>query len=95
MISYLEDRTFQVRCGDALSTHKNIHRGLPQGSVISPANVNLCASDMPKPQNAKILKYADDTGLTFVSTGVAIPRYPSPSGDHLLDETGVTILEPQ
>ncbi|KFM67033.1 putative RNA-directed DNA polymerase from transposon X-element, partial [Stegodyphus mimosarum] len=61
MISYLEDRTFQVRCGDALSTHKNIHRGLPQGSVISPANFNLYASDMPKPQNAKILKYTDDT----------------------------------
>ncbi|KFM71122.1 putative RNA-directed DNA polymerase from transposon X-element, partial [Stegodyphus mimosarum] len=72
MISYLEDRTFQVRCGDALSTHKNIHRGLPQGSVISPANFNLYASDMPKPQNAKILKYADDTGL---SSSISRPMY--------------------
>ncbi|KFM76444.1 putative RNA-directed DNA polymerase from transposon X-element, partial [Stegodyphus mimosarum] len=61
MINYLEDRTFQIRCGDSLSSTKNIYRGLPQGSVISPMNFNLYANDMPKSEIVKILKYADDT----------------------------------
>ncbi|KFM71881.1 RNA-directed DNA polymerase from mobile element jockey, partial [Stegodyphus mimosarum] len=59
--SYLKRRSFQIRCGDTLSSKRIIFSGVPQGSVLGPIFFNIYINDMPHPFNTKILKYADDT----------------------------------
>ncbi|KFM59518.1 putative RNA-directed DNA polymerase from transposon X-element, partial [Stegodyphus mimosarum] len=50
--SYLYRRTFQVRCGNILSSRKTIFCGVPEGSVLGPKYFN----DMPVPSYSNILK---------------------------------------
>ncbi|CAH0384773.1 unnamed protein product [Bemisia tabaci] len=60
--SYLSDRTFRVRVGEALSDEKPILAGVPQGSVLGPLLYLLFTSDIPAPVRKSLLgKYADDT----------------------------------
>lgn len=65
--SYLSDRTFRVRVGEALSDEKPILAGVPQGSVLGPLLYLLFTSDIPAPTRKSLLgKYADDT--TYLSS---------------------------
>ncbi|KFM67824.1 putative RNA-directed DNA polymerase from transposon BS, partial [Stegodyphus mimosarum] len=66
-LSYLKRRSFQVRCGDTLSTKRIIYSGVPQGSVLGPIYFNIYINDLPQPLNTKVLKYADDT-VAFVES---------------------------
>lgn len=62
--SYLENRSFSVKCGNSLSERYPITSGVPQGGVLSPTLYNLFVSDIPIPSDTKMFLYADDTAIT-------------------------------
>lgn len=61
--SFLSNRYFYVRVGEATSALMDIPWGVPQGSALSPTLYNLYISDIPKSpaDETKIRQYADDT----------------------------------
>lgn len=60
--SYLQNRTFKVRVGEALSDSLPILAGVPQGSVLGPLLYLLFTSDIPPAvRDSMLAKYADDT----------------------------------
>lgn len=69
---FLQDRTFSVRVGNALSSVRVAAEGLPQGSALSPTLFNVYVHDMPQPSGAgaKVLQFADDTALLVSGWGV-------------------------
>ena len=60
--AFLNNRTFQVRVGNELSSTYTMENGLPQGSVISPVLFLIMINDIPKPDEANIKQsiFADD-----------------------------------
>lgn len=72
--SYLKDRTFAVSWQDALSTTKQIHAGVPQGSVLGPTLFNIYTHDIPQPKekdNITASIFADDF------SAIAIGKHPA------------------
>lgn len=67
--SYLQNRTFCVRVGDCESAEKNIHSGVPQGSVLGPHLFNYFMADMPDIAPCEYFQYADDTAIFSTSIG--------------------------
>ncbi|KAK9887253.1 hypothetical protein WA026_021104 [Henosepilachna vigintioctopunctata] len=65
--AYLSGRTFRVRIGDQLSSIKEVHAGVPQGSVIGPLLYNIYTADIKTPEKCKIAQFADDTALYISS----------------------------
>lgn len=61
LADYLQNRTFQVRIGAALSTSRNIEAGVPQGSVLAPVLYSIYVQDMPTMPDCLHSLYADDT----------------------------------
>lgn len=61
IISFLQDRKFEVHIGNKASTRRGILFGVPQGSVLSPSLYNIFVHDIPPPIKSKISQYADDT----------------------------------
>lgn len=61
--SFLNQRKFQVKINDAISSLRQISAGLPQGSPLSPVLFNLYISDYPHLIDSQIALYADDTAL--------------------------------
>lgn len=61
--SYIQNRTFQVRVEDVLSTPKNLYAGVPQGTVLSPQLYILYTADLPKHPMTNLALYADDTTI--------------------------------
>jgi len=59
--SYLSDRYFQIKHGEATSTIKQITSGVPQGSVFGPLLYLLYTSDIPTTPTTYIGTFADDT----------------------------------
>lgn len=61
--SFLSNRFFYVRVGEATSDLMDIPWGVPQGSALSPTLYNLYISDMPRTlaENTQMKQYADDT----------------------------------
>ncbi|KAL4085335.1 hypothetical protein QTP88_027194 [Uroleucon formosanum] len=64
--SYLSDRNFQVRIGDAFSSIANISAGVPQGGILSPILYNIYASDQPTTPNTMVADYADDKAILSI-----------------------------
>jgi hypothetical protein len=46
-----------------MSTSRDIHAGVPQGSVLSPTPYNLCINDTPQSTGANLALFAHDTGF--------------------------------
>ncbi|XP_045127733.1 uncharacterized protein LOC123514149 [Portunus trituberculatus] len=74
---FLTGRSFQVAVGASLSPSQGIHRGVPQGSILSPLLFNVLLSDLQVPTHSHLLLYADD--ITIVSRAPTL----SEAQDHL------------
>lgn len=62
--SYLTDRWFLVRVGEAYSSLLPIKSGVPQGSVLGPLLYLLYTADLPSnTTNVEIATFADDTAI--------------------------------
>jgi len=61
--SYLSNRSFVVRQGNAFSSYFKIHAGVPQGSDLSPNLYNIFTADIPSSDNILTATYADDTAI--------------------------------
>jgi hypothetical protein len=61
--SYLSERNFQVRVGNAYSSIANISAGVHQGGILSPLLYNIYASDQPTSPNTMVADYADDKAI--------------------------------
>lgn len=61
--SFLSDRNFSVRIGQATSSLYSINFGVPQGSVLSPILYNIFTYDIPKLDHCKLALFADDTAI--------------------------------
>lgn len=61
--SYLENRTYITRYGNAVSSYYPIKAGVPQGSDLSPDLFNVYTADIPKTPNTIMATYADDTAI--------------------------------
>jgi len=66
--SYLTERFFRIKQGDAYSELKEINAGVPQGSVLGPVLYLLYTSDLPKLENNTVATFADDTAILAVGS---------------------------
>ncbi|CAF1072701.1 unnamed protein product [Brachionus calyciflorus] len=67
IISFLSNRTFKVAINETLSSTKEIHCGVPQGSCLSPTLFIILFSDIAKnlPENIKVALFADDLCIWY------------------------------
>ncbi len=63
--SYLSNRSYQVQIDGVLSEEAPCHRGVPQGSVISPLLFLLYVNDLPAALGDSALLFADDVKMVF------------------------------
>lgn len=68
--SFLQERTFKVKLGTAMSSLKQVEAGVPQGSVLSPTLYNIYTHDIPKTNNTLLAQYADDRAVLTRSSQV-------------------------
>lgn len=61
--SYLLHKTFLVKHGEAVTRIKEIHSGVPQGSVLGPVLYLLYTADLPTSLRVTTATYADDTAI--------------------------------
>ncbi|GFT62960.1 RNA-directed DNA polymerase from mobile element jockey [Trichonephila clavipes] len=61
--SYLDNRTFNVKLNNVLSSQRPILASTPQGSILSPALCNIYTSDFPTDNNMTVCLFADDAAL--------------------------------
>jgi hypothetical protein len=66
--SYLTERFFRIKQGDAYSELKEIKAGVPQGSVLGPVLYLLYTSDLPKLENSIVATFPDDTAILAVGS---------------------------
>ena len=73
LISYLQDRTSQVRIDGWLGPNFPITAGVPQGGVLSPTLYNIYTADTPAPlhRNYNII-YADDVTQIINISGPSV-----------------------
>ena len=68
--SYLTNRSSAVAIDETNKISKQLNRGIPQGSVLSPILWNLFANDLfdiPKKYGVKMISFADDT-VIYITT---------------------------
>ena len=66
--SYLTERFFRIKQGDACSELKEIKEGVPQGSVLGPVLYLLYTSDLPELENSIVATFADDTAILVIGS---------------------------
>ena len=68
IVSFLGDRSFQVKINNSLSTCKPSNIGLPQGSVLSPFLFSFFINDITNCcKNSKVAIFADDVAIWYSS----------------------------
>ncbi|CAG4925468.1 unnamed protein product [Colias eurytheme] len=72
IISSLVDRTICLNLNESKNISRKVHKGLPQGSVLSPLLYNIYTYDLEKSLNdtVKILQYADDIVMYSVNNSL-------------------------
>jgi len=73
--SYLSNRHFQIRFGNAHSTISNISAGVPQGGILSPILYNIYAADQPTTLNTLVADYADDKAIISINSNPEIASH--------------------
>lgn len=63
LASYLSNRLFQVREGDATSSFHVIRAGVPQRSILGPILYTMYTADLPEVPGVMTATYADDTAI--------------------------------
>lgn len=58
--SFLTNRLYRVRVGNALSEPRPIVKGVPQGAVLSPTLFNIFVADIPQMSDTEMASFADD-----------------------------------
>jgi hypothetical protein len=61
--SYITERRFRIKQGEAYSDPKEIKAGVPEGSVLVPVLYLFYTSDLPTPENNTTATFADDTAI--------------------------------
>jgi hypothetical protein len=67
MESYLSDRKFRVKLGDARSSLLTCRAGVPQGSVLGPILYNIYTLDLPQTPQVSVATFADDAAFLACS----------------------------
>lgn len=63
--SYMSNRKLLVKYNNTLSDTRDVHMGVPQGSVLGPLLFALYVNDLPKYiSNGRVTMFADDTTIT-------------------------------
>jgi hypothetical protein len=65
--SYLSDKYFRIKHEDAYSDPRNIHEGVPQGSVLHPILYLLYTNDLQTLEQTVVATFADDTAIMAIS----------------------------
>ena len=66
--SYLTNRKQQIKVNNVLSSWADIHKGVPQGSIMEPLLFNVFISDIfSVVKHGSLYNYADDNTLSFCS----------------------------
>lgn len=63
IISYLKDRSFQVKINSVLSHRHNFKAGVQQGSILAPKLFQIFINDFPTYTNTHIGIFADDSAI--------------------------------
>ncbi|CAK1547668.1 unnamed protein product [Leptosia nina] len=84
--SYLQNRTFQVKCEDCLSPIYEIKAGVPQGSVLGPVLYTVFTADLPISEAVVTATYADDTAVLSCNRD---PKVASAKLQECLDKIGL------
>jgi len=66
--SYLAERFFRIKQGDAYSELKEIQAGVPQVSVLGPVLYLLYASDLPVLESSTVATFADNTAILAIGS---------------------------
>ncbi|KYB24691.1 hypothetical protein TcasGA2_TC016413 [Tribolium castaneum] len=66
IMSFLKNRTFQVKSQNQLSNTKKCKAGVPQEAILSPTLFNIFTHDIPKHTQTEIALFADD--ITIMTT---------------------------
>ena len=82
---FLHNRTYQVIVGKSKSEKKDIKRGVPQGSCLSPTLFNVIMSDIPHTNSFIIREYADDIAIIITADTL--------EEAHTRTQTAITELE--
>ena len=67
---YLFERTYQIMIGDEKSDVRELKRGVPQGSNLSPILFNIMMADIPHSEDIHIMEYADDIAISIIANTV-------------------------
>jgi len=62
-LNYVMHRKQLVQIDDMRSEVKNVHFGVPQGSILGPVLFNIYVADLQDNVNVKCFQYADDTTI--------------------------------
>ena len=68
--NFLNNRHFQIMCNGKTSREKEVQKGIPQGSTLSPILFNIFLADNPQVEGVTRLEYADDIALVSRSKNV-------------------------